>query len=473
MSVFELINLGAEYLKLGMAAVVFIVVCILVGYYGIYRTVFKGEKKLPWKKLLWWGIFICYLAVVLGATLLSREEILSNEKIHPLFYSYRKAWVYFSETEWRNIVLNFCMFVPLGIWLPLGIRWFRSVHRTYLAGFIFSVSIELLQRCLHRGIFDLDDVMGNTVGAMIGYGIFVLMQMVVTRIRKDKKGKILPVLALQIPLAATTAMFVIIFAAYQLQELGNNPYGYIRAYDANLLHVSAEREFDTEEKELAVYEGAVLTVKEAKEKGEQIFERMGTGIDESGTDIYDETLVLRSASGDMSLWIDYQGGTYSLTCFDILFPENGAESEPVKGATEKLIRNALGTMGFEVPEGAVFSEGDNGNYRFKVSMQKTDTGIVDGTFSCTYYGENKIGTITNKLMTCQAYKMYPAISEQEAFEKIARGEFSYYGNEELDIQVESGSIAYCMDSKGYYQPVWQFACVINGESGELAVPALE
>lgn len=473
MRVSDLISLASRYLKVGIFIGFFIMLCIFTGYFFVYRKLLKGKRVIRWRVFLWWGLLLCYLSVVFGATLLSRGGFWTNSKIQTLFYSYREAWIHFSSVAWRNIILNFCMFVPLGIWLPLGIKGFRKFWRTYLAGFTLTLFIECIQLFFQRGIFELDDLFGNTVGAMIGYGLFAMASWIFHFIKKEKGKKFLSVAALQLPLILTIAGFTVIFVRYNKQELGNNPYRYLEAYSSNLISVTGESEFSTEEKELNVYKTVTLTVEEAKEKGEKIFETLGTKIDETSVDIYDETVVLYSDRRSYSLWITYRGGTFRLTCFDVLFPEDGVISNPVSGAGEEVIRSELGGMGFEIPEGAVFQELKSGRYQFEAAMSETGDATVDGTFICTYYGENGIGEISNSLIICTPYKAYPAISEQEAYEKLVKGEFQYFDNERLAIQVKSCSVVYCIDSKGYYQPNYQFECVINGEEREIRIPAIK
>lgn len=476
MRVTDLINLASEYLKLGIIIGILIMFCMFVGYFLVYRKLLKGQRVIGWRVFLWWGIFLCYLSVVLGATLLSRSNGWTNDKIRPLFYSYKDAWISFSNAAWRNIILNFCMFIPFGIWLPLGIKGFRKFWRTYLVGFAFALMIECIQLLFRRGIFELDDILGNTVGTMIGYGLFAMAALVINKITKRKSKKVVFMAALQLPLIMTIAVFAIIFVKYDTQELGNNPYRYIEAYNNKMISITGKSEFSTEEKELNVYETTILTVEEAKEKGEKIFETLGTKIDETRVDIYDETIVLfslHSDSGNYDLWIDYQGGIFELTCFGVIFQEDNTISEPVIGANEETIRSALREMGFEIPEGVVFKELGSGKYQFQAAMLETGNSIVNGTFACSYYGENGIGRISNFLITCTPYKAYPAISEQEAYDKIVNGEFRYIGSIQLEIQVESCSLVYCIDSKGYYQPNYRFECVINGEESEIMIPAIK
>lgn len=476
MRVSDLINLASQYLKMGITAALFIVFCILIGYFVVYRKILKGQKKITWKRILWWGILICYLCVVLGATLLSRGSYIYNGRVVPLFYSYKEAWIHFSNSAWRNIILNFCMFLPFGLWLPLGIKRLRSFWKMYLAGFGFSLLIECIQLFLRRGIFELDDIMGNTIGAMIGYGFFALgLYFFGKKVSREERKSRNPVfvLLLQMPLFLTCAAFTVIFWKYNAQELGNNPYRYIEAYDSARLQVTADNTFRTEKPELEVYKVSTLTVEAAREKGQRIFEALGTTPDTSRTDVYDETIVMYSETGGYSLWIDYQGGTLGFTNFDVLYPNDQTTPKPAIGAEEEEIRNALVAIGFEVPADADFRESEPGTYRFDAVMSEVDDEIVNGTFTCKYYGAEKgFGTITDSLIAGTPYKTYAAISEQDAYEQIGKGEFPWLGNGDLEIRVVSCSLVYGLDSKGYYQPNYAFACIINGEEGQIMIPAL-
>ena len=65
--------------------------------------------------------------------------------------------------------LNILLFVPFGYLLPQlwkrADRWWKVV----LCGFVLSLGIELIQMVTHLGMFDLDDLMNNTLGALLGW----------------------------------------------------------------------------------------------------------------------------------------------------------------------------------------------------------------------------------------------------------------------------------------------------------------
>lgn len=72
-----------------------------------------------------------------------------------------------------NIIGNIFAFTPFGFILPIISSDKRKLIRVTTLTFIFSLTIELLQLFLKVGIFDVDDLLMNTLGGVIGYLIFV------------------------------------------------------------------------------------------------------------------------------------------------------------------------------------------------------------------------------------------------------------------------------------------------------------
>ncbi|MEO3948057.1 VanZ family protein [Gorillibacterium sp. CAU 1737] len=65
---------------------------------------------------------------------------------------------------------NLVLFVPLGILFPL--LWRTDGKRTVLIGAVISVSFEVLQYAFAWGSSDIDDVLYNTLGTLIGWLVF-------------------------------------------------------------------------------------------------------------------------------------------------------------------------------------------------------------------------------------------------------------------------------------------------------------
>ena len=74
-----------------------------------------------------------------------------------------------------NIIGNIAFLVPIGFLLPFvfaRIDWKKSLALAILSGMM----IELTQVVLHLGIFDIDDVILNELGVMVGFWMYLLFQ---------------------------------------------------------------------------------------------------------------------------------------------------------------------------------------------------------------------------------------------------------------------------------------------------------
>ncbi len=465
MRISSLIAMGKEYLLSGVIGISIVIVLALV----VYKFLLKGKKKIKPLRIFGWLLLGSYIVIVLGATLLARSEAWEAGSILPLFYSYRDAWVNFSAAAWRNIILNVCMFVPLGLLLPMMIKSFRSFWKTYLVGFLFTLCIEGIQLLGRRGIFELDDILHNTVGMMIGYGIYAVAAAAIQKYRKEKVS-LRNVLLLQLPLVVCVISFYVIFISYHTKELGNVGGQYIVTYDTDKLQVETDKDYDKKSKELPVYQFEVMSEAEASDFAGQLFQKLGTELDEERNDFY-EDIALFHAKDSYNLWVNYAGGTYNLTDMDTQF---SADEKLKTGASEEEVRKIFEEYGIDIPQEAAFSEKE-GKYTFTVNQLVENGVMLDGEINGELNEENKFLDINYGLKKCKFYKSFQGISEREAYEQICSGKFFYpYGREEeLSVLVKDCKTVYERDSKGYYQPVYLFSCEINGEESEIKNPILQ
>lgn len=479
-----IISRAGDYLLLGGAVAVMAAALFLVGYFFIYKKLLKGKKVLRRTTVLWAVVFGCYIFVVLSATLLDRGGM-EGGKVIPLFYSYREAWRDFSAVQWRNLILNILLFVPFGFLLPLGAKRFRSFWKTYLSGFLFTLFIELMQLLLRRGVVEMDDIFNNLLGAMIGYGCFAVVRAVYCgvgcrttgvqgtknkrkHVSEQEKVHVGQTLLLQLPLVGAVAAFCIIFAAYNGQELGNLGEECIYPYDTKLLKFTSDETYSEESGNLAVYRIEKFTAEETEVQAEAFFAGIGTELDRKRNNLYENTAGYYSADGQ-TLWIDYIGATYSFTDFDV------RKSAKAESATEAQIRECLKAYGVELPGGAVFENQGQGSYTFTVNQYVSDGVLFDGVLTCDYYESGKMGRIRNGILKCVPYKVFPAISQREAYEKLCAGEFSnsiYVRDVLFEGKVGQAKLSYRTDSKGFYQPVYVFECELNGNKDGFVIPAV-
>lgn len=72
-----------------------------------------------------------------------------------------------------QIVLNILLFIPFGFSLSTYLNCHKRSHHLFpivlLSAFLLSTSVELLQYLTSRGYTEIDDVINNTLGAVIGW----------------------------------------------------------------------------------------------------------------------------------------------------------------------------------------------------------------------------------------------------------------------------------------------------------------
>ncbi len=135
-----------------------------------FYTAKKGIKTPPLHIL---GVYLFCLLVgvilsITGSASLVDIYILGGE----IQFQYVNI-VPFKDFDAFGFVANAIMLVPFGFLLPLVFSQYRSFAKTLLAGFLFSLTIELSQLFTLRTT-DINDLIMNTLGAAAGFAIFAL-----------------------------------------------------------------------------------------------------------------------------------------------------------------------------------------------------------------------------------------------------------------------------------------------------------
>lgn len=139
-------------------------------------------------------LFLCYLGTVFSITgagtlydLLARDFSLSfyQSNLTPF------ASPFFSS----GYLLNILLFVPLGLLAVL--LWPGRGHAvmTVICGFLFSLAIECSQLFNNR-FTDLDDITANTLGALVGVLLALVVQKLFVRRRPPSRPALSPLLFL-------------------------------------------------------------------------------------------------------------------------------------------------------------------------------------------------------------------------------------------------------------------------------------
>lgn len=74
-----------------------------------------------------------------------------------------------------NTIGNTVMFIPVGVILPLTFPKLSKIYKVLAAGFLVSLTIEIIQLPFASRVSDIDDLILNTVGTGIGFGCYYLV----------------------------------------------------------------------------------------------------------------------------------------------------------------------------------------------------------------------------------------------------------------------------------------------------------
>lgn len=81
----------------------------------------------------------------------------------------------FSDGISLSFILNIFLFIPLGFLCPLICRKYEHAGKTILIGFGLSLFVEISQLFTLARATDIDDLLTNVTGTIIGYLIFKLI----------------------------------------------------------------------------------------------------------------------------------------------------------------------------------------------------------------------------------------------------------------------------------------------------------
>lgn len=91
----------------------------------------------------------------------------------------------------RNLIGNILVFMPLGFFIPLLFDKFNNLKKVLKVGCLSSLAIELSQLFVGSNVCDIDDVIYNTLGAVVGFICYKTFETIINITKlKDKLDKI-------------------------------------------------------------------------------------------------------------------------------------------------------------------------------------------------------------------------------------------------------------------------------------------
>ncbi len=155
--------------------------CLIYQIFAIKQGDLK-EKTYLVPHLIWVYIFLIYIYLAISVAGIGSvwdigqySGIIRLEEINLILFNSNGILTY---------ILNIIMFMPLGFLLPLIWERFRNPIRVFLTGVGFSLAIEICQLFNHRAT-DIDDLVMNSLGAVLGYFIWIFVSNLFNSINKE------------------------------------------------------------------------------------------------------------------------------------------------------------------------------------------------------------------------------------------------------------------------------------------------
>ena len=150
---------------LTLRELIFFIIILSVANLIFYMLLKKNKiKKI---QIIIGELLLLFIFVVLSSTVLTRLP--GKERLYKLvpFWSWQEVIRGNIELLEENL-LNIILLFPFGFLLPFVFYRKISWYKALFAGVIFSFFIEISQLMLCRGFFEWDDMIHNSLGAMIG-----------------------------------------------------------------------------------------------------------------------------------------------------------------------------------------------------------------------------------------------------------------------------------------------------------------
>lgn len=119
----------------------------------------RGKMKFRFFIVL---LLIEYIFLLFYSTIIHRTTVAVKR------YDFHPFWSYSRPDLLVENVMNVIVFIPIGLLLAIAFKqmiWWKAL----LIGCGISVTIEAFQFFLMRGFSEVDDVMHNTLGCLLGY----------------------------------------------------------------------------------------------------------------------------------------------------------------------------------------------------------------------------------------------------------------------------------------------------------------
>lgn len=165
---------------------IFPALLITIGWIVFRINFYIKNKPINIIREVFINLFFIYFLTLVNLTLFKCGELIIDYNIKfyvnyiPLVETIKMFTNNFADIHLAlyNVIGNILLFIPLGFCIPLFFNKKNKIHKIVLYGFLASLTIELIQLFTPNNFTDIDDIIFNTFGTVIGLIIFNIFYMI-------------------------------------------------------------------------------------------------------------------------------------------------------------------------------------------------------------------------------------------------------------------------------------------------------
>lgn len=397
-------------------------------------------------------LFLLYIICIIFIIFGYRNLYQNSFNLNPI-YGFTILFQEFSYNIWKEFIVNVLLYIPIGIYLGFILKESGYTYNIIIFSLIISLCIEILQLITHKGVFDINDILYNILGSVLG---FIFYKILINIKNKELNKKYF----LTILIILLIILLPIIVAFFQRNKIGNIV-GYGHANFKNSIVFNKNDELILSDKQSVdiLYKSEKRTNKQKDEFASNFFKLLNQTPDNSQTLHYEDVTVYYSKDHTTCLWVYNENSRY-------WYIQSDKKTSKSINYTDFI----SDTIYFEYPQfNNIF---EKTNFGFKI-MEKNNALYFGGDITID---ENDIANeIKCNIIKATSDREIQIKSEQDAFDDLKKGE--YYLKETNisgNILIQSVDLDYILDNKGYIQPVYIFigTDISKSKQIEFIVPAI-
>jgi len=185
-----------DKMRIELYEIILIQICGISAFFFYELLLKKNRTGIEWKNCIYYMYFAGMITILLVPRSYpgmphSSEDIWRNINLQPFAYvakslsqlgeAYSGDILFHLKLIAKNVVGNIVIFVPFGFFIRMKVTRVNSLGAAALYGLLVSLTIELIQLLqIYLGLsirtFDIDDIILNTIGVVLGYLLISIMK---------------------------------------------------------------------------------------------------------------------------------------------------------------------------------------------------------------------------------------------------------------------------------------------------------